>query len=114
MKKLDLVKKTMEEALGYEVAKATKEGKVVEIDTKDGKHIGVLIEERKAERMDEPCLSLSQEAILTAHACKCELVANIFGNCKACAIVVVDAPDFESYDEWDCLIHTYANPLPDE
>lgn len=112
MTKLEITKKTFEEALGYEIAQAKKEGLVVEIDTKDGEYFGVLIEERKAEQADEPYFSLSQEAVLTARACKCEFVANIFG--QKCAIIAVDAPDIESRDEWNCIVHTYANPLCDE
>ena len=113
MTKFQLVKKTMEESLGYDIVFAEQEGMVVEIDTKDGEHIGVLIIEHQKKIADAPCFSLSMEAVISARACQCAYVANFFGS-NACAIVAVDAPDYESFDEWGHVVHTYANPLLDD
>ena len=112
MTRLDLITKTITNALGYEVAKVTIEGSVADVTTTDSEQFSVMLYERKAEQADEPCFSLSSEGIEACRACKCAYFAYLYGS-KACAIVVVDAPDFESKDEFGDVVHTYANPLLD-
>lgn len=112
MKKLDLVKKTITDALGYEVAKVSIEGSVADVTTTENENFSVMLYERKAEQADEPCFSLSSNGIDECRACKCVYFAYLYGN-KACAIVVVDAPDYGSKDEFGNLVYTYANPLLD-
>ena len=85
MRKIDLIKQTITDALGYEVAKVTIEGSVADVTTTESERFNVMLYERKAEQVDEPCFSLS--------------------------IVAVDAPDYESKDEFGDVVHTYANPL---
>jgi hypothetical protein len=110
MRKIDLITKTITDALGYEVAKVTIEGSVADVTTTESERFNVMLYERKAEQADEPCFSLSSNGIEECRACKCVYFAYLYGN-KACAIVVVDAPDYESKDEFGDLVHTYANPL---
>ena len=110
MRKIDLIKQTITDALGYEVAKVTIEGSVADVTTTESERFNVMLYERTAEQVDEPCFSLSSNGIEECRACKCAYFAYLYGN-KACAIVVVDAPDYESKDEFGDLVHTYANPL---
>ncbi|MBR3801002.1 MAG: hypothetical protein IKK35_04835 [Rikenellaceae bacterium] len=110
MRKIDLIKKTITDALGYEVAKVTIEGSVADVTTTDNEQFSVMLYERKAEQADEPCFSLSSNGIEECRACKCVYFAYLYGS-KACAIVVVEAPDYESKDEFGGLVYTYANPL---
>lgn len=110
MTRLDLITKTITNALGYEVAKVTIEGSVADVTTTDNEQFSVMLYERKAEQADEPCFSLSGNGIEECRACKCAYFAYLYGS-KACAIVVVEAPDYESKDEFGDLVHTYANPL---
>ena len=110
MRKIDLIKKTITEALGYEVAKVSIEGSVADVKTTDNERFSVMLFERKAEQADEPCFSLSSNGIEECRACECAYFAYLYGN-KACAIVVVDAPDYESKDEFGDLVYIYANPL---
>ncbi len=110
MTRLDLITKTITDALGYEVAKVSIEGNVCDVRTDDGEQFSVMLYERKAEQADEPCFSLSSNGIEECRACKCVYFAYLYGN-KACAIVVVEAPDYESKDEFGDVVHTYANPL---
>lgn len=112
MRKIDLVKKTITDVLGYKVAKVTIEGSVADVTTTDNEQFSVMLYERKAEQADEPCFSLSSDGIKSCRACECGYFAYLYGS-KACAIVVVDAPDYESRDEFGDLVHTYANPLAD-
>lgn len=110
MTRLDLITKTITDALGYEVAKVTIEGSVADVTTTDNEQFSVMLYERKAEQADEPCFSLSSNGIEECRACKCVYFAYLYGS-KACAIVVVEAPDYESKDEFGGLVYTYANPL---
>ena len=110
MRKIDLIKQTITDALGYEVAKVTIEGSVADVTTTESERFNVMLYERKAEQVDEPCFSLSSNGIEECRACKCAYFAYLYRN-KACAIVVGDAPDYESKDEFGELVHTYANPL---
>ena len=110
MRKIDLITKTITNALGYEVAKVTIEGSVADVTTTDSEQFSVMLYERKAEQVDEPCFSLSSNGIEECRACECGYFAYLYGS-KACAIVVVDAPDYESKDEFGDVVHTYANPL---
>ena len=110
MKKLDLVKQTITDALGFEVAKVSIEGSVANVKTPDNEQFSIMLYQRKVEQADEPCFSLSSNGIEECRACKCAYFAYLYGN-KACAIVVVDAPDYESKDEFGDVVHTYANPL---
>jgi hypothetical protein len=110
MRKIDLITKTITDALGYEVAKVTIEGSVADVTTTESEQFSVMLYERKAEQADEPCFSLSGNGIEECRACKCAYFAYLYGS-KACAIVVVEAPDYESKDEFGDLVHTYANPL---
>ena len=110
MRKIDLITKTITDALGYKVAKVTIEGSVVDVTTTENEQFSVMLYERKAEQADEPCFSLSSNGIEECRACKCVYFAYLYGN-KACAIVAVDAPDYESKDEFGDAVHTYANPL---
>ena len=112
MTRLDLITKTITNALGYEVAKVSIEGSVADVTTTENENFSVMLYERKAEQADEPCFSLSSNGIEECRACKCAYFAYLYGS-KACAIVVVDAPDFESKDEFGDVVHTYANPLLD-
>ncbi len=112
MTRLDLITKTITNALGYEVAKVTIEGSMADVTTTENENFSIMLYERKAEQAYEPCFSLSSEGIEECRACKCGYFAYLYGN-KACAIVVVDAPDYESQDEFGDLVHTYANPLLD-
>ena len=112
MREIDLIKKTITEALGYEVAKVTIEGSVADVTTTENENFSVMLYKRKAEQADEPCFSLSGNVIEECRACECGYFAYLYGS-KACAIVVVDAPDFESKDEFGGVVHTYANPLLD-
>lgn len=113
MKKLDLVTKTVTDALGYEITKAKIEGLVVEVDTTDGEHFDILIFQRPISQMQDACFALSSEGLAFAKGCKCDYIANIYGRNKACGIVVVDAPDIECNDEWGEEVRIYANPLHD-
>ena len=110
MRKIDLITKTITDALGYKVAKVTIESSVADVTTTENEQFSVMLYERKAEQADEPCFSLSSDGIEECRACKCAYFAYLYGN-KACAIVVVDAPDYESQDEFGDVVHTYANPL---
>lgn len=110
MTRLDLITKTITDALGYEVAKVTIEGSVADVTTTDNEKFSVMLYECKAKQMDEPCFSLSSNGIEECRACKCRYFAYLYG-LKACAIVAVDSPDYESRDEFGDLVHTYANPL---
>ena len=110
MRKIDLITKTITDSLGYEVAKVTIEGSVAVVTTTDNEQFSIMLYERKAEQADEPCFSLSSNGIEECRGCECGYFAYLYGN-KACAIVVVDTPDFESKDEFGDLVHTYANPL---
>lgn len=110
MRKINLITKTLTDALGYEVAKVTIEGSVADVTTTDNEQFSVMLYERKAEQADEPCFSLSGNGIEECRACKCVYFAYLYGS-KACAIVVVEAPDYESKDEFGGLVYTYANPL---
>ena len=113
MTRLDLITKTITDALGYEVAKVTIEGSVADVTTTESERFNVMLYERKAEQADEPCFSLSSNGIEECRACECGYFAYLYGS-KACAIVVVDAPDYESKDEFGDVVHTYANPLQNE
>jgi hypothetical protein len=113
MTRLDLITKTLTDALGYEVAKITIEGSVADVTTTENEQFSVMLYERNAEQADEPCFSLSGNGIEECRACKCAYFAYLYGS-KACAIVVVDAPDYESKDEFGDVVHTYANPLQNE
>ena len=110
MTRLDLITKTITNALGYEVAKVTIEGSVADVTTTENEQFSVMLYERKAEQADESCFSLSGNGIEECRACKCGYFAYLYGS-KACAIVAVDAPDYESKDEFGDVVHTYANPL---
>lgn len=110
MTRLDLITKTITNALGYEVAKVSIEGSVADVTTTDNEQFSIMLYERKAEQADEPCFSLSSNGIEECLACKCAYFAYLYGN-NACAIVVVEAPDYESKDEFGDVVHTYANPL---
>ena len=110
MRKIDLIKQSITDALGYEVANVTIGGRVADVTTTENEKFSVMLYERKAEQADEPCFSLSSNGIEECRACECGYFAYIYGS-KACAIVVVDAPDFESKDEFGDAVHTYANPL---
>ena len=110
MTRLDLITKTITDALGYEVAKVSIEGSVAVVTTTDNEQFSIMLYKRKAEQANEPCFSLSSNGIEECRACECGYFAYLYGN-KACAIVVVDAPDFESKDEFGDVVHTYANPL---
>ena len=110
MRKIDLITKTITDALGYEVANVTIGGRVADVTTTENEKFSVMLYERKAEQADEPCFSLSSNGIEECRACECGYFAYLYGN-KACAIVVVDAPDYESKDEFGDAVHTYANPL---
>ena len=110
MTRLDLITKTITNALGYEVAKVSIEGSVAVVTTTDNEQFSIMLYERKAEQADEPCFSLSSNGIEECQACKCAYFAYLYGN-NACAIVVVEAPDYESKDEFGDVVHTYANPL---
>ena len=113
MTRLDLITKTITDALGYEVAKVTIEGRVADVTTTENEQFSVMLYERKAEQADEPCFSLSGNGIEECRACECGYFAYLYGS-NACAIVVVDAPDYESKDEFGDVVHTYANPLQNE
>ena len=113
MTRFDLITKTITNALGYKVAKVKIEGSVADVTTNDNEKFSVMLYERKAEQADEPCFSLSSTGIEECRACKCVYFAYLYGS-KACAIVVVDAPDYESKDEFGDVVHTYANPLQNE
>lgn len=113
MKKIDLVNQTLTNALGYEVAKVTIKGSVADVTTTDNEQFSVMLYERKAEQMNEPCFSLSSNGIKECRACKCGYFAYLYGD-KACAIVEVEHPDYESQDEFGDEVYTYANPLLDE
>lgn len=110
MRKIDLITKTITNALDYEIAKVTIEGSVADVTTTYNEQFSVMLYERKAEQADEPCFSLSSNGIEECRACKCAYFAYLYGS-KACAIVAVDAPDYESKDEFGDVVHTYANPL---
>ena len=110
MRKIDLIKQTLTDALGYEVAKVSIEGSVADVTTTENEQFSVMLYERQAEQADEPCFSLSSNGIEEGRAYECGYFAYLYGT-KACAIVVVDAPDFESQDEFGNVVHTYANPL---
>ena len=110
MTRLDLITKTITNALGYEVAKVTIEGSVADVTTTDNEQFRIMLYKRKAEQADDPCFSLSSNGIEECRGCKCAYFAYLYGS-KACAIVVVDTPDFECKDEFGDLVHTYANPL---
>ena len=110
MTRLDLITKTITDALGYEVAKVSIEGSVADVTTTDNEQFSVMLYGRKAKQADEPCFSLSSNGIEECRACKCGYFAYLYGS-KACAIVVVGAPDYESKDEFGGVVHTYANPL---
>ncbi|MBQ8204657.1 MAG: hypothetical protein IJZ50_05955 [Alistipes sp.] len=113
MTRLDLITKTITDALGYDVAEVTFEGNVADVTTTDPERFSVMLYERKAEQADEPCFSLSSNGIQSCRACKCGYFAYLYGN-KACAIVEVEHPDYESQDEFGDEVYTYANPLLDE
>lgn len=110
MKKIDLIKQAITDALGYEVAKVVIEGSVADVTTTNNEKFSVMLYERKAEQKDEPCFSLSSNGIEECRACKCRYFTYLYGN-KACAVVEVNAPDFESRDEFGDKVYTYANPL---
>ena len=110
MTRLDLITKTITNALGYEVAKVSIEGSVADVTTTDNEQFSIMLYERMAEQADEPCFSLSSNGIEECRACECGYFAYLYGT-KACAIVVVEAPDYESKDEFGDVVHTYANPL---
>ena len=110
MTKIDLIKQAITDALGYDVAEVKIEGSVADITTTDYDKFSVMLYEHKAEQRDEPCFSLSSYGIEECRACKCPYFAYLYGS-KACAIIAVDAPDFESRDEFGDLIYSYANPL---
>lgn len=114
MRKIDLVKQTVTEAFGCEIIKAKIEGLVVELDTNEGEHISLLLFQRPAQQADEPYFSLSSEGIAFCEGCKCGWIANIYGKNKACSVVAVATPDFETFNEWGDVVRTYANPLCDE
>ena len=97
MTRLDLITKTITNALGYEVAKVSIEGSVAVVTTTDNEQFSIMLYERKAEQADEPCFSLSSNGIEECLACKCAYFAY--------------APDYESQDEFGDVVHTYANPL---
>ena len=63
MTRLDLITKTITEALGYEVAKVTIEGSVADVTTTENENFSVMLYKRKAEQADEPCFSLSGNGI---------------------------------------------------
>ena len=108
-KKLQLIEVALADA-GYTSTTLEMEGNVCDVRTDDGEQFSVMLYERKAEQADEPCFSLSSNGIEECRACKCTYFAYLYDN-KACAIVAVDAPDYESKDEFGDLVHTYANPL---
>lgn len=110
MTRLELVKKTVTDALGYDVAEVKIEGSVADVTTNDNEKFSVMLYERSVKLIDEPCFSLSSDGIAECRGCKCRYFAYLYGN-KACAIVALDAPDYESRDEFGDLVHTYANPL---
>ncbi len=114
MTRLDLVKQTVTDLLGYKIKDAKIEGLVVDIKTIEGEKFSLHISLKPANQSAEPYFSVSHEGLAFADGCKCRYIANIYGKNKACAIVAADAPDIESYDEWGDKIHTYKNPLHDE
>ena len=109
MRKIDLITKTITNALGYHVAKVTIEASVADVTTTDNDQFSIMLYERMAEQADEPCFSLSSNGIEECRACECGYFAYLYGS-KACAIVVVDAPAYESKDEFGGVVHTYAHP----
>lgn len=111
MTRLDLVKQTVTDTLGYKIKDAKIEGYVVDIKTIEGEKFSLLICLKPANQIAEPYFSVSHEGLAFADGCKCRYIANIYGKNKACAIVAVEEPDIESYDEWGEIVHTYANPL---
>ena len=52
MRKIDLIKKTITDALGYEVAKVTIEGSVADVTTTENEQFSVMLYEREAEQAD--------------------------------------------------------------
>ena len=110
MKRLDLIKQTITDALGYDVAEVKIEGCVADITTTENEKFSVMLYERNEKRKNEPNFSLSSNGIEECQACRCIYFAYLYGS-KACAIVAVDTPDFESRDEFGDLIYSYANPL---
>lgn len=108
-KKLQLIEVALADA-GYTSTTLKMEGNVCDVRTDEGEQFSIMLYQRKAEQADEPCFSLSSNGIEECRACKCAYFAYLYDN-KACAIVVVDAPDFESQDEFGDVVHTYANPL---
>ncbi len=111
MTRLELVKQTLTDALGYEIAEAKIEGLVVDIKTNKGEVFSLLIFQRPTIQTNDPYFTLSSEGLAFAEGCKCKFIANIYGKNKECAIVEVDAPDIKCYDEWGNIVHTYKNPL---
>lgn len=114
MTRLDLVKQTVTDALGYRIKDAKIEGYVVDIKTIEGEKFSLLICLKTANQVDEPYFSVSHEGLAFAEGCKCRYIANVYGKNKVCSIVAVDAPYIVSYDEWGDKIHTYKNPLHNE
>ena len=98
--------------LGYTSCNIKIEGSVVDITTTDNEQFSVMLYERSVTQVDEPCFSLSSNGIAECRACKCRYFAYVYGN-KVCAIVGVDAPDYQSKDEFGDVVHTYTNPLLD-
>lgn len=98
--------------LGYPSTQIQIEGSVADVTTPDNEQFSVLLYERSTSQMTEPCFSLSSNGIAECRACKCRYFAYVYGS-KACAIVAVDAPDYQSKDEFGDAVHTYANPLLD-
>lgn len=112
MRKIDIIKKTITDALGYEVAKVSIEGSVADVTTTDNEQFSILLFERSIKRMHDDYFSLSADGFKSACGCECKWIANIYGN-KACSLVALDTYDFESVDEWGDAVYTYANPLAD-
>lgn len=96
--------------VGYRIATLNIEGQVATATTEEGNALSIMIDERSAKRADDCYFSLSADGIESCRACKCRWLAVVFGN-KACAIVEVDAFDYESFDEFGDKVYTYANPL---
>lgn len=96
--------------VGYHITTINIESQVATATTEEGDALSIMIAERDAKRVDDCYFSLSSDGIESCRACECRWLAVVFGS-KACAVVEVDAPDFESFDEFGDLVYTYANPL---
>lgn len=110
MTQLELVKMTAEEVLAIKISQAIIKGSIVELETKSGEHLNIMLYDHEEDEINEPYFALSIDGINECHDCKCKYFAYIYGY-KACAIALVDYPDHKCKDEFDYLTHIYPNPL---